>query len=320
MADRVHEVVAALNALDFGLDAKAAGTAITPHEGFDAAIVVKGTRLLVEVKRDVRDADAHVLLAQHSAHFVVVADRLSPGAKALLERNHAGWFDRRGELRVELPGAGLLLKTPVPAVVAPDRGRATNPFTPTGLDVAIAMLLAPTEPLAVREIARRTENSHGRVSEILTELRARGLVNRDGTPAIPDLFDAAAAAWRPHWVPLGARPRPDPSLRLSGSIGAVWRKVPIIVAEQWPPEVYVRGELGLRRLVTTYPPDTAYTIAPPARAAVCPSPFGFDQPPDLNSDFPVANYLVVALDLAQDEGRGREALDAWNPKEFPRVW
>jgi hypothetical protein len=288
--------------------------------GFDATISVKGTELFVEVKRNVRDADAHALTARLPAHFVVVADRLSPGAKDLLERHHAGWFDRRGELRVELPDAGLLIKTTVPAAVTPERSRAANPFTSTGLDVAIAVLLEPTEQIAVREIARRTNNSHGRVSEILTELRARGLVNRDGRPAIPDLFDATAEAWRPNWVSLSARPRPDPSLRLSGSIGAVWRKVPIIVAEQWPPEVYVRDRLALRRLVMTYPPDAAGMIAPPARAAVCPSTYGFDQPLDLNPDFPVANYLVVALDLAQDQGRGREALDGWNPKEFPRVW
>lgn len=320
VADRVQELVATLNALNFGLDAKTGGPVTAPERGADAAIVVKGTRLTVEVKRDVRDADARALLATLPAHFVVVADRLSPGAKELLERHHAGWFDRRGDLRVELPGAGLLLKTPVPAVIAPERGRATNPFTATGLDVAIAMLLEPTEHLAVREIARSTRKSHGRVSEIVAEFRSRGLVNRDGTPAVPDLFDEVAEAWRPRWVALGARPKPDPSLRLSGSIGAVWREVPLVVAESWPPELYVRDEFALHRLVITYPPDMAHAIAPPARAAVCPSAFGFDQPLDLNPEFPVANYLVIALDLAQDEGRGREALDAWYPKGVARVW
>jgi hypothetical protein len=37
--------------------------------------------------------------------------------------------------------------------------------------------------------------------------------------------------------------------------------------------------------------------------------------------WPLAHPLFVALDLAQDVGRGREILDAWTPDErWPRVW
>jgi hypothetical protein len=36
--------------------------------------------------------------------------------------------------------------------------------------------------------------------------------------------------------------------------------------------------------------------------------------------WPVAHPLFVALDLAQDTGRGREILDAWTPTEGTRVW
>ena len=256
----------------------------------------------MEVKRDVRDADAHALLAQLPAHFVVVADRLSPGAKDLLEHHHAGWFDRRGDLRVELPAAGLLLKTPVASVVAPERGRVANPFTPTGLDVAITMLLKPSEPMAVREIARRTGNSHGRVSEIIASF---GIGDSSIATARPQ---SPTSSTRPPrrggrtgcpsargLIPIPRSGSRGPSGRCGEALRSSSREV---AAGSLRPD-----ELALRRLVVSYPPDTAYSIAPPARAAVCPSPFGFDQPRDLNPDFPVANYLVVALDLAQDQGR-----------------
>jgi hypothetical protein len=37
--------------------------------------------------------------------------------------------------------------------------------------------------------------------------------------------------------------------------------------------------------------------------------------------WPLAHPLFVALDLAQDIGRGREILEAWNPDErWTRVW
>ncbi|WP_322762619.1 hypothetical protein [Frankia sp. Cr2] len=37
--------------------------------------------------------------------------------------------------------------------------------------------------------------------------------------------------------------------------------------------------------------------------------------------WPLAHPLFVALDLAQDEGRGREILDAWQPSpRWVRVW
>jgi hypothetical protein len=38
-------------------------------------------------------------------------------------------------------------------------------------------------------------------------------------------------------------------------------------------------------------------------------------------EWPLAHPVFVALDLAQDTGRGREILDAWTPPErWARVW
>jgi hypothetical protein len=57
-----------------------------------------------------------------------------------------------------------------------------------------------------------------------------------------------------------------------------------------------------------------------ATVALCPSTYGFGIEAGMNGEFPVANHVVVALDLAQDSGRGREILDAWNPEGHIRVW
>ncbi len=233
--------------------------------------------------------------------------------------NGIGWLDRRGHLRLVLP-PGIFIDRDIDPLIAEGRGRAANPFTTVGLDIAMALLLEPTGSLGVREISRRTGASAGRVSELLGELRAQGLVNRDGTPAIPDLFEAVVGAWDPQWVSLGATPPPDPTLRLGGLLAAIWHGVPLVVTEGWPPELYVRDEFALRRLVRTFPPDLERTIFPVAKVAVCPSPYGFDQARGNDLELPVVNHVIVALDLAQDEGRGREALGQWNPQEAVRVW
>jgi hypothetical protein len=115
-------------------------------------------------------------------------------------------------------------------------------------------------------------------------------------------------------------PPPDPTLRLGGSLAAIRSGVPLAVTEGWPPEIYVRDEYALRRLVRTYPTDREQAISPVATVAVCPSPYGFDVDQGDGPDYPVVNHVVVALDLAQDQGRGREALEQWNPEGVVRVW
>lgn len=285
---------------------------------FAAVLRVGNRRLPVEVKRDVREGDAHGLVDHLPTHSLVVADRFSPRARALLDQHHISWLDRRGHLRLVLP-PGIFIDRDVDPLIVDPRGRAANPFTRAGLDVAIAILLEPDRPPGVREISRRTGTSAGRVSQLVSEYRAQGLVNRNGTPAIPDLFEATADAWDPQWVALGGTPPPDPALRLGGVHAAILLGVPLVVTEGWPPELYVRDEFALRRLVRTYQPDLESTIVPVAMAARCPSPYAFDQTDPLGQP-PVVNHIVVALDLAQDQGRGREALEQWNPDGVVRVW
>jgi hypothetical protein len=155
---------------------------------------------------------------------------------------------------------------------------------------------------------------------LVNELRNLGLVNRNGTPAIPELFEAVVGAWDPHWVALGETPPVDPGLHLAGVRAAIWHGVPLAVTEGWPPELYVRDEFALRRLVRTYQPDLEQKISPGTKVAVCPSPYGFEQATESDFGYPIVNHVVVALELAQDQGRGREALKQWNPDGVVRVW
>jgi hypothetical protein len=312
--DGVEDLVSVL--ADLGLSATATRSTIGSR-ALDAVLRVGKTRLGVEVVRDVRDADARLLVDQLPAPSLVVADRFSPAARELLSQHGIGWLDRRGHLRLVLP-PGIFIDKDIDPLIVGARNRAANPFSSVGLDVAVALLLDPTGRPGVREVARRTGASAGRVSELLREMRRQALVEGDGTPAIPDLFEAVAAAWAPRWVALSAAPRPDAGVRLAGLAAARWHGVGLAATTSSLPQFYLRDESALRRLVRNVEPDPARSVVV-ARAAVCPSPFGFDQAAGSSSGFAVANHVVVALDLVRD-GSGRQALAGWNPTAGVRVW
>ena len=303
---------------DLGLEATEARPA-RDELRFAAVLRVGSRRLLVEVRRDVRDRDAEDLVEDLPADSIVVADRFSPKARVLFDQHQVGWLDRRGHLRLVLP-PGIFIDKDVAPLVLEGRGRTANLFTAVGLDVALALLLEPAGQLGIREISRRTGASAGRVSELLGELGRQGLVNRDRTPAIPDLFEAVVGAWHPQWVALGRTPATDPALRLAGIQAAIRHGAPLAVTQGWAPEFYVRDEFALRRVVRTYPPDLGQSIFPLAQVAVCPSRYAFDQSGEADHEHPIVNHVVAALDLAQDQGRGREALEQWNPPGIIRVW
>ena len=217
-------------------------------------------------------------------------------------------------------GATVHIDADVPPLVQPEPTRVTDLFVPTGLDVAVALLLHPEQTHGTTEVATLIGRSPGRVSEILAALRDRGLVDRQGRPLIPDLFDEMADAWAPSWRPLRTLPRPDADLfRLSGTLGAVWQQAPVVATADWPAELYVEKQSELRAVLRSH--GASSEMLPAGRVAVCPSRHGWEVPAELSHHgFPVANHIVVALDLAQDRGRGREILEGWNPEGQVRVW
>jgi len=297
---------------------------IPAHLRPDLLLEVGDQILLVEVRNRVTESDVGGVVMQMRKHakaakadgVLLVADRISMPARDVLSMSGIGWLDRRGHLR--LRGRGLLVDSDVPPLVAEPTDRVVDLFSPTGCDVALALLLAPAERLGTMEIARRTGRSPGRTSELLAAMRHAGLVESTGQPLIPDLFNALADEWSPRWYPLAATPPPAPMYRLSGTLGAVWHKAPVVATSDWPPEIYVDDRWNLRHLLSSV--GLAHEGPAAASVALCPSSYGFSIEAGINEDFPVANHVVVALDLAQDPGRGREILDTWTPEGHVRVW
>jgi len=297
---------------------------IPAHLRTDLLLEVGAQTLLVEVKNRVTESDVSAVVAQMRKYaraaradgVLLVADRISKPARHVLSSNGIGWLDRRGHLR--LRGPGLLVDSDVPPLVAEPTDRVVDVFTPTGCDMALALLLDPTERLGTMEIARRTGRSPGRASELLAAMRNAGLVESTGKPLIPDLFNALADKWSPRWYALAASPPPAAMYRLSGTLGAIWHGAPVIATSDWPPEIYVDDRWNLRHVLSSV--GLADEGPTAASVALCPSLYGFSIEAGINDEFPVANHVVVALDLAQDPGRGREILEAWTPEGHVRVW
>lgn len=282
-----------------------------------AVVEVAGRQISVETRRSVSRTEAEGL-ARQLAGGLLVADRISTEARRVLAEGRVAWLDRRGHL--QLRGTALHIDADVPPLIGPEPTRVTDPFAPTGLDIGMALLLEPEEAHRTTELATMIGRSPGRVSEILAALRDRGLVDRAGRPSIPDLFNEMADAWAPAWRPLGSLPQSDSDLyRLSGTLGAVWHKAPVVATADWPAELYVESQGELRSVLRSYGASPGTPSA--GQVAVCPSRYGWSVPAQLpHHDFPVANHVVIALDLAQDRGRGREILEGWNPEGHVRVW
>ncbi len=281
------------------------------------SVEADGREIPVETRRSVSQIEAEGV-ARRFAGGIIVADRISAEARRVLAEGRVAWLDRRGHM--QLRGATVHIDADVPPLVQPEPTRVTDLFVPTGLDVGVALLLHPEQTHRTTEVATLIGRSPGRVSEILAALRDRGLVDRQGRPSIPELFDEMADAWAPSWRPLRTLPQSEPDLfRLSGTLGAVWHQAPVVATADWPAELYVEKQSELRAVLRSY--GASSEMPPAGRVAVCPSRYGWAVPAELSHHgFAVANHIVVALDLAQDRGRGREILDGWDPEGHVRVW
>jgi len=134
--DLAREVGDALRAL--GLDVREV----------DGALTVDGTPVALNIVDRAHPTPADLgqlvdeLRGRHPA--VVVADRISDPGREVLRRTGWGWLDRRGHVRVWTPG--LRVEAPF-AGRAGERPRSTNPWTTVGLEVAVAALITPDDPV-----------------------------------------------------------------------------------------------------------------------------------------------------------------------------
>ena len=308
----------------------------------DLVLTLGTHRLPVQIKRwaifpehAVRANPAFRAAADQHGFRVVVADRIGQEARRALQEVGWGWLDRRGTLHLE--GNGVFIHADVPPSV--DRPGPREPLrTRAGLAVACSLLAQPTSDLGVRALAHELGRSPSTVSETLKALREDGLVDGATNSPSTELFWAVADAWPSTRENLAAGPAPGTGAvnatlstgfdeieqttgwALTGTLAAAAYGAPIVTQADQAPDFYVPTAAVLRRartlLGTTTPAEAHATVR------VAPVPAACSHRVDLSAEtWPLAAPLFIALDLAQDAGRGREILADWTPPEpWTRVW
>ena len=306
----------------------------------DAVVEAAGQRFDVEVKSVVTAAHGALLAASapRDVPLIVVADRVAADAKRSLREAGVNYFDRRGELRIVSPP--LFIDTLVESALPLAGGRSGSFDSQVAKEVAIACLLTPGQPHGVRQIARYIDRAPSAVSSAMAGLRDDGLLTSAGEAMVPDLFHALVTVWRRRAVLLETLP--DTGAREAGRLGlgldepedstgwaltdtraaASWG-IPIVAAGDYPPDFYVPSESALRAARSRLgeaanPASRACTVAvAPVRLACLRR---VDHSHTTGEQWPVANHIVVALDIAQDQARGLEALDQWKPEGIVCAW
>ena len=312
-----------------------------PEMSVDVAVEVAGQRFNIETKSVVTAARGEQLArtAKRGVPLLVVADRIAADAKRSLREAGINYFDRRGELRIVSPP--LIVDTVVDSTLSM-AGRSRGSLdSQVAKEVAIACLLTPDQPNGVRLIARNIDRAPSAVSNTMADLRNDGLLTSAGEAMIPDLFHALLAVWRRRPVPLKTLPPTNPQQAqhlglgledpehttgwaLTDTLAAASWGIPIVARGDHPPDFYVPSEAAMRLAHSllgeeqTNPAARACTVALPPARLTCSRRLDHSQ--TTGERWPVANHIVVALDIAQDRARGLEALEQWKPHGIIRAW
>lgn len=270
---------------------------------------------------------ASLVRARRRRPTVVVADRVSSGARDVLRKAGAGWLDRRGHVRVWAPG--VRIETPTaplgPHVPEDARGRL---WGPVGLELAVWALCHPREPLRPRVVARELGRNPGYLSTMIGRFVDAGLVAaRERLPLVPELFWATAEHWPAGWVHLAERPDvldvdEQAMLRVgewvdAGDDAASALGAPLF-GSGLAPMLYVPDARTLRATADQLGVARGNRFAAAAQVA----PVRHVPSTDLRGRAPwqLAHPAVCALELARDPARGREILADWTPDGGERVW
>ena len=338
-----QDAVAALSeALDrIGVVTSVSSTEPTASDARAIAMVeAVDQRFEVEVRSVVTAAQGELLArcAKRDMPLIVVADRIATDAKQSLREAGVNYFDRRGEMRIVSPP--LFVDTLVESALPLAGRRGGSLDSQVAQEVAIACLLTPDRPHGVRQIARYVDRAPSAVSSAMARLRDDGLLTSAGEAMVPDLFHALLVVWRRRAVLLAELPgtgarevqrlglgldEPDDSTgwALTDTRAAASWGIPIVASGDYPPDYYVPSEAALRAALShlgeaTNPASRACTAAvAPVRLACLRR---VDHSHTTGERWPIANHIVVALDIAQDQARGLEALEQWQPEEIVRAW
>lgn len=282
-------------------------------------IAVDGTRLHLHLvaRAHPTPADLADLVGRdHALPAVVVADRISDAGRDVLRQAGWGWLDRRGHLRLWAPGARV--ETALPAAGASRRSNTGNAWTTVGLEIALATLLSPTEPVSARRVAARIGRSVGATHDLIGRFVELGLIGKaTHLPLLPEMFWETAARWPDDgWMPLpvgldivAAKLGAEELVRVderAATLGGA--RIP--AAGDLPARCYVPSAGALRRaraLVDRERPTRCWI----RRSPVDWLPENTDHPPDANHPWRVAHPVVCALRLGADPARGREVVDSW---------
>lgn len=311
----------------------------------DLVLDIGGQLVAVEIKSVVSETDALSVvdqLGRYGGPWIVAAERIAEGAKDQFIKAGVGFYDRRGRVRLVVPGITFVdAMTPR----AESRSAAGVPLGgEVAKEVALVLLSDPAHRRGVRELARTVVRSPSSVFEALRGLQSAGLVTSANEPLVPDLFWELEAHWHRQVYPLAAVPAafsasvtdllqlglghgPDgrgweldvEGWALTGTLAAVAWGVPLVSPPTYPPDFYVPSLALLHRAFATLGKapsmdERACTVSTAPARLVCRRRF------DRGSIWPVADHVVVALDLAKDQSRGREALERWRPEGTVRVW
>lgn len=286
----------------------------------DDALAVDGITLVPQLveRAHPTPADLRDLVegGRGSAAPIIVADRISDAGRDVLRDAGWGWLDRRGHLRVWAPGVRVELPLP-----GHDRDRSSggaNAWTPVGLEVALAALIDPDEPITARRLAPRIGRSVSATHTSIKRFVEVGLIGpRTDRPMLPDLFWETSAHWPDDgWIGLPVtldevadRVGPDELIRVDER-AATLGGARIAAAGELAPRCYVRSAGALRRIRTLADRND------PTRCWVRPSPIEWvprneAHPPDAEHPWSVAHPMLCGLRLAADPARGREVVEAW---------
>lgn len=311
--------------------------------GHRADIAIEPAGILIQLKsRSLVDEDAARRLLVEArpdgSTLVVVGDRVTESARTLLIAAGAGYLDRRGHIALR---AGFYY---IDADVAATRARpsAKRPFSgKSGLEIAAHILMHPEHPASVRELARKLGRSPSTVSDELRSFQDAGLLD-DRRHLVDDrLFWEAAGHWPRSTVYLREAPSKyadDPLVRplrvestdvqkegwaLTDTRAALAYQAPVAMKDDNRLDFYVANSQIMGRAVTLLgEAKSASSAECSVRIAPVPAVCQRRVEPIAGArGWPLAHPLFVALDLAQDQGRGREILRDWNPgPRWRRVW
>lgn len=334
--DACNALIAALASI--GVESQPA--AVGEGEATDFHVRIGESLVAGEVKPVVTAGNAQQLVRRARRQprpVIVVADRIAEDAKASFRRASVNFLDRRGELR--LFDGNLKIDAKVPSSVLSYDSKPLS--SQVAQEVAITCLLQPDRPHRVREVAAYIERAPSAVSKAMAGLRAEGLLTSKGEAAVPDLFRELAVRWRRRPVAIADLPRPGPGRTnvqlglgldeperttgwaLTDTLAAAAWGMPIVAQGDYPPDLYVPSRSILRRATALLGEADderrrACTLAVAPVRLVCLR--RHDRSEKSGQVWPVANHIVVALDIAAARARGQEALDQWQPEGITRAW